>query len=562
MYVDVVPNRGSRPAILLREAHREGKRIVKRTVANLTDWPAARVDALRLVLRGEIESLQQYHVESSLPHGHVEALLAAARKIGLQTLIASKRSRARDLVMAMLLERLIRPGSKLATVHEWNHSTLAEELGVVDATVDEVYGTLDWLLARQGAIQKKLAARHFKDNGLVLYDISSAYYEGSHCTLAGWGHDRDTSGCRIIVFGVITDEDGRPVALDAYPGNTSDPRTVAPQAEALRNEYGLERVVLVGDRGLLTDTQIRMLRDEKHLGWISALRHASIQKLVEGGELQMSLFDRQHLAEIESARYPGERLIVCFNPILAAERRRQRNDLIQATEEQLRELQRKAQTRKQPVAMGTRVARVANRRGVSKLFRITLGEDRFEWSRNQEAIAAEERLDGIYVIRTSEPASAYSADDVVRRYKSLSQVERAFRCLKGIDLLVRPIYLRTESHVRAHLFLCMLAYYLEWHLRRVWQPLLFHDEQLAADRLTRDPVLPAQPSESARLKKRTRTNAQGQTLHSFATLLSALATRSRVTCRLTTANDQITLTRETVPTPLQAEALRLIAVLP
>lgn len=562
MFVDVVPNRRSRPAILLREAHREGRRVIKRTLANLSDWPAAQIEALRMVLRGEIGSIQQFSVERSLPHGHVEALLAASRKIGLAGLIASKRSRQRDLVLALIFERLLAPGSKLATLREWTQSTVGEQLGVADATVEEVYEALDWLLERQPAIQNKLATRHLQDGSLVLYDISSAYYEGCHCTLAQWGHDRDTSGCRIIVFGVITDEQGRPIALNAHPGNTSDPSTVASQAEALRNEYGLGRVVIVGDRGLLTDAQIRMLRDEKHLGWISALRHDSIRKLVEAGHLQMSLFDRQHLAEIESERYPGERLVVCFNPIMAEERSRHRNDLIQSTEEQLRDLQRRAQTRKQPIAIGTRVGRVINRRGVGKLFHIKLGEDRFEWSRNQDAIAAEEQLDGIYVIRTSEPTSAYSADALVRRYKSLAQVERAFRCLKGIDLLVRPIYLRTEPHVRAHLFLCMLAYYLEWHLRRAWQSLLFHDEQLANDRLTRDPVLPAHPSEAAQTKKRTRTNAHGQTLHSFATLLGQLATKVRITARLSTPDHQITLTRETIPTPLQAEALRLIDALP
>lgn len=562
MFVDVVPNRRSRPAILLREAHREGGRVIKRTLANLSAWPAAQIEALRMVLRGEIGSIQQFTVEHSLPHGHVEALMAASRKIGLTELIASKRSRQRDLVLALIFERLLAPGSKLATLRVWTQSTVGEQFGVADATLEEVYEALDWLLERQPAIQKKLAARHLKEGSLVLYDISSAYYEGSHCMLARWGHDRDTSGCRIIVFGVITDEQGRPIALNAHPGNTSDPSTVASQAEALRNEYGLGRVVIVGDRGLLTDAQIRMLRDEKHLGWISALRHDSIRKLVETGHLQMSLFDRQHLAEIESEHYPGERLVVCFNPIMAEERARHRNDLIQSTEGELRDLQRRAQTRKQPTAIGTRVGRVINRRGVGKLFHIKLGEHQFEWSRNQEVIAAEEQLDGIYVIRTSEPAADYPADALVRRYKSLAQVERAFRCLKGIDLLVRPIYLRTEPHVRAHLFLCMLAYYLEWHLRRAWQSLLFHDEQLATDRLTRDPVLPAQPSEAAQTKKRTRTNAHGQTLHSFATLLGHLATKVRITARLSTPDHQITLTRETTPTPLQAEALRLIDALP
>lgn len=562
MYIDVVPNRSSRPAVLLRDAHREGTRIVKRTLANLSDWSPERIDALRLVLRGEITALDRLTHVRSVAHGHVEALLTAAAKIGLPALIAPKRCRERDLVMALIVERLIHPGSKLATIEEWSHNSLADELAVGNATVEQVYDALDWLLARQERIQKKLAARHLHDDSLVLYDISSAYYEGSHCPLARWGHDRDSSGCRIIVFGALTDEVGRPIALEAYPGNTSDPATVAPQAEALRSEFGLGRVVVVGDRGLLTDTQIKMLREEKHLGWISALRHGSIETLVSGGELQMSLFDRQHLAEIESPRYPGERLIVCFNPILAQERARKREDLLRVTEDQLRDLQRRAQTRKQPIPIGTRVARVINRPGVSKLFRIEIGEQTFRWSRNEHAIAAEAQLDGIYVIRTSEPASIYTADQVVRRYKSLAHVERAFRCLKGIDLLVRPIYLRTEAHVRAHLFLCMLAYYLEWHLRHAWQPLLFHDEQLATDRLTRDPVLPAQPSAQVRAKKASRTSLSGLPVQSFATLLHVLAAKSRVTSRISTSTDEVLVTHDTIPSPLQREALRLVQALP
>jgi hypothetical protein len=565
MYVDRVPNRNSPPAVLLREAWREGNKIRKRTLANLSDWPEDKVETLRRLLRGDrlVSPDEVFSVVRSSPHGHVEAVLGTMRKVGLPALIASKPCRERDLVLAMVAERLLRPCSKLATTRLWHATTLAEELGVGDAEVDDLYAALDWLLARQARIEAKLAARHLKDGALVLYDASTSYYEGRTCPLAQFGHDRDGKKLPIILYGLLTDEAGRPVAIEVYRGNTGDPTTVADQIDKLRDRFGLERVVIVGDRGMLTQAQIIRLKEHPGLGWISSLRSEAIRSLVDKGYLQRSLFDETNLAEMRSPDFPGERLIACFNPLLATDRRRKREELLAATEKDLERLRREVARRtKTPLGkaeIGIKAGRILGRFKMAKHFRLTIEDGAFSWARRQDAIERETALDGIYVIRTSQTPQELSAPDAVRKYKSLALVERAFRCFKGVDLLVRPIYHHTEDHVRAHVFLCMLAYYVEWHMREALGPLLFHDDELKTDRARRDPVAPATPSQSARTKKATRTTEDGLPLQSFLTLLAELATRCRNTARLKSDGSR-TFQMVTEPTPLQARALELLGL--
>ncbi len=567
MYVERVPNRNSPPAILLREAWREGGRIRKRTIANLSHWPAHKVEALRRVLRDEpvVNPQDLYRIHRSRPHGHVEAILGTIRKLGLDGLIASKRSRSRDLVLAMIVERLIHPCSKLATTRLWDLTTLGEELEVSDADEDELYQALDWLLERQERIQKQLAGRHLSEGSMVLYDVSSSYYEGRSCPLARFGHDRDgKKGLPIIVYGVLADQAGRPVAVDVYPGNTGDPRTVPDQVKKLRDQFGLSRVVLVGDRGMLTQTQIEKLKAYPGLGWISALRSSAIRKLVDGGCLQMSLFDEQNLAEISSPDYPDERLIACFNPVLAEERQRQRQALLEETEKQLekitREVARRTRTPMLKAEIALKVGRVIHRFKVAKHFALTIEDGRLQWARREESIQREAQLDGIYVIRSSEDRQHLSADETVRQYKGLAQVERAFRCLKGMDLRVRPIHHRTEDHVRAHIFLCLLAYYVEWHMREVLSPILFQDDELQGDRKTRDVVAPAQPSASAKRKKALRRTPDGLPVHSFDTLLLALANRTRNTCMIKSDPSGSTFRQIPDPSPLETRVFQLLGL--
>ena len=565
MYVDRVPNRSSPPAILLREAWREAGKIRKRTLANLSHWPEDKVEALKRLLRGEplVAAHDIFAVETSLPHGHVEAVLGTIGKLGLESLVGSKPSRERDLVVAMIAERLLAPSSKLATTRLWHDSTLAEELEVGDADVDELYQALDWLLKRQQRIEAKLAARHLQDGALVLYDTTTSYYEGKTCSLARFGHDRDGKKLPVILYGLLTDQAGRPVAVQVYPGNTGDPTTVGDQVDKLRERFSLSRVVIVGDRGMLTQAQIQKLKQHPGLGWISSLRSPAIRSLVQNGQLERSLFDETNLAEIRAPEYPGERLIVCFNPRLAAERGRKREELLQATQKALERLEAEVKRRtKTPLGkaqIGVKAGRILGRFKMGKHFTLSIDDGVFAWARREESIRHEADLDGIYIVRTSEPAERLSAPDAVRTYKSLALVERAFRCLKGVDLLVRPIFHRTEDHVRAHIFLCMLAYYVEWHMREAWAPLLFQDEELGKDRKQRDPVAPAQPSPSVRRKKATRRSSEGLPLHSFKTLIAELARRCRNTCR-TKSDPPTSFTMLTDPTPLQARALELLGL--
>jgi len=569
MYIETVPNRNSPPAILLRQGWREGKKTVKRTLANLSDWPAAQIESLRRVLRGEtlVSPQDLLRTRHTSPHGHVEALLAMLHHLGLEAVISSKRCRERDLVVAMIIQRLIDPCSKLATTRAWHATTLAEELGVAEATEDELYAALDWLLARQERIEKKLAARHLTEGGLVLYDVTSSSYEGRTCPLAHFGHNRDgDKQLPIIVYGVMTDGEGRPVAVEVYPGNTGDPTTVGDQVEKLRQRFGLERVVLVGDRGMLTPPQIDKLRTHPGMGWITALTSGAIRTLVEKGALQLSLLDQKNLAEIASPDYPGERLVICHNPLLEEERARKRQSLLEATEKSLKKIAKDVARRKKKLLtaaeIGLKVGKVLGRFKVGKHFDCRIGEGSFTWSRRQEAIEQEAQLDGIYVLRTSEPVERLSAEDTVRNYKRLAEVERAFRCLKGLDLLVRPIRHRTEERVPAHIFLCLLAYYVEWHLRRAWAPLLFEDEERREERKRRDPILPTEPSASAQAKKSSHQTADGLPVHSLQTLLSELASRARVTYEIKSGDRKVTCQQVPEPTPLQARAYELIRTFP
>ncbi len=565
MYIDVVPNRNSRPAVLLREAWREGKRIRKRTIANLTDWPPEQVEALRRVLKGDrlMAADDALTIERSLPHGHVHAVLQTIGRLGLDKVISSRRCRERDLVVAMIAEQLIAPCSKLAATRLWQTTTLAEELSVADADADELYAALDWLHSRQEAIEKKLAGKHLGEGSTVLYDVSSSYYEGRTCSLVRHGHNRDRKkGRPIVVYGVMTDGDGRPVAVQVYPGNTSDSKTVPDQVEKLRERFGLTEVMLVGDRGMLTRTQIAHLREYPGLRWISALRSGEIRDLAERSDLQMSLFDQRNLAEIESTEYPGERLIACLNPYLAEERRRKREELLAATEQDLgriaREVARRTRTPLDRTQIALKVGKVIQRYKMSKHFQLEIGDGEFRWRRDEESIAREAALDGVYVLRTNAPAESLSAPDVVRRYKSLSQVEHLFRTLKSIDLQVRPIRHHREERVRAHILLCMLAYYVEWHMRRALSPLLYEDESLSADRWQRDPVAPAQAGAAARSKKSKKTTAAGEPVHSFRTLLQELATCCRNRCRVSSEAGEATFERLSEVTPLQKRIFELL----
>jgi transposase len=569
MYIEVVPNRNSPPAILLREGWREAGKVRKRTLANLSDWSAARIEALRHILRNEPAATHDalLVIERSLPQGHVQAVLETIGRLELDRLVSAKDSPERALVLAMIAERLIHPCSKLATTRLWHTTTLAEDLAVRRASEDDLYEAMDWLLERQGAIEKKLAARHLTEGAQVLYDVSSSYYEGRTCPLMRFGHDRDGKrGRPIVIYGVMTDRGGRPIALEAYPGNTGDPTTVADQLEKLRGRFALKQVVLVGDRGMLTQTQIETLQRYPGLGWISALRSSAIRELLDGGALQRSLFDEHNLAEIRSPAFPGERLVACYNPLLAEERRRKREALLAATEAQLArigaEVARRTRTPFTAVQIATKVHRVLNRFKMGKHFELTIEAGALGYARREAAINREAELDGLYVIRTSEPAAALSAADTVRSYKRLAQVEHAFRCLKGIDLLVRPIRHRDEQRVRAHLFLCMLAYYVEWHMRKALAPLLFDDEQLDQDRNTRDPVAPAQPSAAAKRKKVLRENAEGLPVHSFETLLAELGTRCRNRCRLSADPQAPAFQQLTEPNPVQRRAFELLRTFP
>jgi len=547
---------------LLRRSYRAGGKVKSETVGNLSHLPAEVIEVVRRGLRGErFLPADGFEIRRSLPHGAVVAVLGTLRALGLERLIAARPSRERDLVVAMIAARLLAPGSKLATTRRWAQSTLAETLGVAGADEDELYGAMDWLLARQERIEQGLAERHLGPGALVLYDLTSTLVEGRRCPLAKRGYSRDgRPGTLQVEYGLLTDAEGRPVAVEVVPGNTADPATVPATVEKLRARFALDDVVLVGDRGMLTQARIEALRDEG-LGWISSLRAPAIRALAEAGTLQLGLFDERGLAEITSPDHPGERLVVCRNPLLAAERARKREDLLAATEAKLAPIVARVEAGRLRGAdrIGLAVGRVIDRFKVAKHLALDIGDDRLVVSRRDEGIAAEAALDGLYVLRTSVPAERLGAPDVVRAYKRLRHAERAFRTLKGVDLQVRPIHHHLEDRVRAHILLCMLAYYVRWHLERAWAPLLFRDEDRPEPD---DPVAPAVRSEAALAKARTQRLSDGTPVHSFGTLLGELATLTRNRVVPVGAPDEAAFDIVAIPTPLQARALSLLELTP
>ena len=551
-------------SVLLRQSYREGPRVKHRTLASLTALPAGVVDVIERSLRGEhlVPTDEALRILRSLPHGHVAAIVGLARSLELPALLDRRPSRERDLATALIAARVLAPASKLATARMLEMSTLGADLGVADASEDELYGAMDWLLARQARVERALARRHLDDGSLVLYDVSSTYVEGRHCPLARPGCSRDHRPDRAqIVFGLVTDGRGCPVAVEAFAGNTADPATLEDQLDKLRTRFGLADIVLVGDRGMLTSARIERLRELGGIGWVSALRGPAIRKLVDGGHLQLSLFDERDLAEITSPDLPGERLVVCRNPLLAAERARKREALLADTEDALDGVARLvARGRlKDPAAIGLRAGRVVDLRKMAKHFELDIGEARFGYRRRTEAIAAEAALDGLYVVRTSVPAERLDAGAVVETYKRLSVVERDFRMLKGEELMVRPIFHYREDRVRAHLFLCLLAAHVRWHLEQAWAPLLFRDESPPG---REHPVGPPQRSEHARRKDREHVTAEGLPVHSFKTLLAELATLTRNRVVPAGADEAAAFDLLAEPTPLQARAFELIGVSP
>ncbi len=567
MYIETVPNRNSPPAILLRESWREGKKTKKRTIANLTNWPAEIVESFRKLLQGAVAVHPKdiFSIERSVPHGHVIAILGMMQHLKLDDIIASKPCRERDLTLAMIAEQILHPTSKLGFTRLWNTTTLPEELDISNADEDDLYATMDWLYQRQERIEKKLAVKHLHDDAQVLYDVTSSYYEGHTCALAQFGHNRDKKkGKQIIVYGMMTDVQGRPISVQVYKGNTGDPTTVPDQVDKLLNRFDLKRMVLVGDRGMLTQTQIDQLKEHPGIGWISCLRFDAIRELVNQGDLQLSLFDQQNLAEISSHDYPGERLIACYNPLMAEQRKRKRKELLEATEEQLdkiiREVNRRTKKIMDKATIGQKVGRVINKYKMGKHFDLQIRKGHFSYTQKEESIKREDELDGIYVVRTSETRDKLSADDAVRSYKNLSSVEQLFRTLKGVETLVRPIRHREERRVRAHIFICMLAYYVEWHMRKALAPLLFDDEQLTNDKKTRDPVAPAKPSIQAKQKKTKRRTADGLPIHSFKTLLGELGMYMRNYCSIRGVNTEskLSINRYTELSPVQKRAFELL----
>jgi len=563
MHIHTIPNRGSRPTILLRESYREGKKVKKRTLANLSKLPIDRVNLLRRVLKGEqllsVDSL--FDVSSSQHHGHVQAVRMAMRRLHFEDLIATRHTRERDLVVAMVAARILQPESKLATTRWWGATTLADDLHVEDATEDDLYQAMDWLVKRQGRIEKKLAARHLKEGGLVLYDLSSSYFEGEACPLAARGHNRDGKKGKLQVnYGLLTDPRGCPVSVAVHSGDTGDPTTLMPQVKKVKEQFKVNDLVLVGDRGMISQKQIDKLKGIKDIDWITALRSGQIRKLMEDGTIKMSLFDERDLCEFTHPNFPLERLVVCRNPLMAERRTRTRISLIAATVKELEKVKGMVARGKLKAKdkIGVRVGRVVNKYKVAKHFELKIGEGRFSYRFLEEKVAAEAALDGLYVIRTSLSKERMDEADVIRSYKQLSNVEQAFRSFKGIDLKVRPIYHHLKDRVRAHIFLCMLAYYVEWHMKEAWRELLFSDEDQGAKK-TRDPVAPAKRSAKALEKVHSKTLADGTKAHSFHTLLTDLSTIVRNTCRRKGGEpDEPSFTMTTTPNAKQKRALDLI----
>jgi Transposase DDE domain len=548
---------------LLRRSYREGAKVKNETLANLSHLPDEVIELIRGALGGRhyLDSEAAFAIERSLPAGHVRAALAMARRLELGRLLDRTPCRERDLCLAMICQRALVPGSKLATVRALSQSTLGDELAVAGADEDELYGALDWLLARQQRIEERLARRHLQDGELVLYDVSSSYFEGRTCPLAQLGYSRDQRrGTPQIVYGLLCDRPGRPIAIEVFSGERHDDKTLRAQISKLKTRFALKTVIVVCDRGMVTKANLELMRESDGVGWITALKAPQIKKLVASGTLQLSLFDEQNLAEITAPEdYPSERLVVCRNPLVAADRARKREELLAATERGLKEIQERVErgTLQGADQIGLAVGPALKRYRVKKHVDVTITDTSFSYARKTEQIAAEAALDGFYVLRTSVAAQALASAEVVRAYKGLEEVERAFGTFKGPDLQIRPIHHRLEDRVRAHVLLCMLAYYLTWHLRAAWAPLLFKDEQ--PPRPT-DPVAKATRSPAAQRKAQTKHTTSGERCHSYHTLIAELATQTRNTIRL--PDTRATFNKLTEPTPLQAQALELAANAP
>jgi len=571
MYIDCVPNRNSPPAVLLRESYREGGKTRKRTLANLSGWPEAKIEALRAVLRnatvvGKLDDA--FEIERSLPHGHVEAVLGTLRRLGLDRLIGSKRSKQRDVVTSMIVARVLDPRSKLGTTRALNEatrtSTLGELLELDRVDENDLYKAMDWLLPRQSKIEQALSRRHLSHGSLVLYDVTSTYFEGRHCPLARMGYSRDRKKGKLqIVIGLVCNAKGCPVSVEVFEGNTADPKTFPSQVQKVQDRFALEQVVFVGDRGMITSARIREdLKDRPGVSWITAVRSTQIKQLVLSGTVQLSLFDERDIGEVLSPDYPGERLIACRNPLLAMERKRKRRELLAATEQELDKIVRATRRRRSPLhgkdKIGMRVGRVLGRFKMAKHFLIEIGDASFAYQRDEPKIAQEESLDGIYMLRTSVAAERMTSEDVVRAYKGLSVVERAFRRLKTVDLKMRPIYHRLPDRVRAHVLICMLAYYVEWHMREALAPILFHDDDKARGEAQRKSIVsPAKRSPRALAKANTKTTDDRFPVHSFQTLLADLATicKNRIRPKMAGAES---FDRLTTPTELQRKAMDLL----
>jgi hypothetical protein len=572
MYIETVPNRASPPAILLRESWREDGKVHKRTLLNLTHWDPAHVEGLRTVLKGGTvipPGQDAIRIERSLPHGHVAAVLGTARRIGLDTLLGPEGNRCRDLVLALLVSRILDPASKLATARRLSpdtaSSSLGEMLGLGEVDEDELYAALDWLQERQPAIETALAKRHLQGGTLVLYDVSSSYLEGRCCPLAARGYSRDGKPGKLqITYGLLCAPDGCPVAIEVFEGNTGDPATLATQIDKLKQRFRLEHVVLVGDRGMITEARIREDLRPAGLDWITALRAPAIQALVASGRLQMTLFDERNMASITSPDYPNERLIVCRNPDLAAERQRKRLELLDATARDLARIQAAVSRQRNPLRgsaeIALKVGAVLDQHKMAKHFALDIADASFHFTRKQDVIDAEAATDGLYVVRTSLETDRLDEATTVRSYKSLALVERAFRCLKSVDLQLRPVRHWLPERVRAHVFLCMLGYYLEWHLRQRLAPMLFHDtDRDAAEAQRNGPVAKAERSPAAIAKQTTGVTPDGLPVHSFSSLLADLATLARNT--VTTAiNPHRPFTLLTRPTPIQQKAFDLLGL--
>jgi transposase len=537
MYIETVPNRNSRPAVLLREGWREGKKVKKRTLANLSDWPQDKIDALRMALSGvKLMALTQaLDKRRTRTHGHVDLVLKTVKHLGLDKMVSAKPCRERNIIVATIVARVCAPDSKLAMTRWWKDTTLPELLDLDGVDEDDIYEAMDWLLARQRRIEKKLAKRHLREGDLVLYDLSSSYFEGETCPLAKRGKSRDRKRNTLQVnYGLVATQEGCPVSVSVYEGNTGDSTTLMEQVHRVRDDFGIHEVVLVGDRGMITQRQIDQLRDMDDIAWITALKTGGIRKLVEGGALQLDLFDERNLFELTSPDYPGERLVACRNAALGRKRGHKRMSMLEATEGELSKIRKSLErgtlkkTERSKERIGLRVGKVINKYKMAKHFVLQIQENRFDFDRNEQSIANEAVLDGLYVIRTSVSADKMDAAESVRSYKMLTSVERAFKSLKGVDLMVRPIRHRTENRVRAHVFLCMLTYYVQRYMKEALRPMLFADDDLEL-KATRDPVAPAKRSSRASKKAATKQLEDGVPVESFRTLLHHMSTITRDT---------------------------------